>query len=180
MKPKISMIGLGVRDFAASLAFYRDGLGFPVHNHQEGEDFAMFALEGTWLSIYPRDKLAEDATVAGDGAGFSGFCLAHNVGSKAEVDAVFAHAVAVGPEKQHRIGIRHRLRTVGCDCRLRGAAGDHDRAVRELVLDHVHQPGASRGLRPIRVCGEDMHDIPLRAVGHLAVIRSHESTRILT
>lgn len=60
-------------------------------------------------------------------------------------------AVAVGPEKQHRIGIRHRLRTVGCDCRLRGAAGDHDRAVRELVLDHVHQPGASRGLRPIRV-----------------------------
>jgi len=96
MKAKISLIGLGVRDFAASLAFYRDGLGFPVHNHQEGEDFAMFALEGTWLSIYPRDKLAEDATVAGDGAGFSGFCLAHNVGSKAEVDAVFAHAVAVG------------------------------------------------------------------------------------
>ena len=44
MKPKISMIGLGVRDFAASLAFYRDGLGFPVHNHQEGEDFAMFAV----------------------------------------------------------------------------------------------------------------------------------------
>ena len=89
-------------------------------------------------------------------------------------------AVAVGPEKQHRIGIRHRLRTVGCDCRLRGAAGDHDRAVRELVLDHVHQPRASRGLRPIRMRGEHMHDIPLRAVGHLAVIRSHESTRILT
>lgn len=96
MKAKISLIGLGVRDFAASLAFYRDGLGFPVHNHQEGEDFAMFALEGTWLSIYPRDKLAQDATVADDGGGFSGFALAHNVGSKAEADAVFAHAVAVG------------------------------------------------------------------------------------
>lgn len=96
MKAKISLIGLGVRDVAASLAFYRDGLGFPTHNHQDGEDFAMFALEGTWLSIYPRDKLAEDAMIADDGRGFSGFALAHNVGSKAEVDAVFAHAVAVG------------------------------------------------------------------------------------
>lgn len=89
-------------------------------------------------------------------------------------------AVAIGPEKQHRIGIRHRLRAVGRNLRLCGAAGDHDRTVRELVLDHVHQPRASRGLRPTWVRGEDMHDIPLRAVGHLAVIGRHESVRILT
>jgi catechol 2,3-dioxygenase-like lactoylglutathione lyase family enzyme len=96
MKPKISMIGLGVRDFERSLAFYRDGLGFPVHNYTEGEDHVMFRLEGTWLSLYPRDKLAEDATVPDDGGGFSGVTLAHNVKSKAEVDAVFAQAVAAG------------------------------------------------------------------------------------
>lgn len=96
MKPKISLIGFGVRDFARSLAFYRDGLGFPVHNFTEGEDFAMFRLEGTWLSIFPRDRLAEDATVPDDGHGFSGVTVAHNVGSPAEVDAVFAHAVSVG------------------------------------------------------------------------------------
>jgi catechol 2,3-dioxygenase-like lactoylglutathione lyase family enzyme len=96
MKSKISLIGLGVRDFPRALAFYRDGLGFPVHNYTAGEDFCMFRLEGTWLSLYPRDKLADDAAVADDGAGFSGFSLAHNVGSRTEVDAVFDHALSVG------------------------------------------------------------------------------------
>src|SRR5580693_1222824 len=96
MKPKISIVTLGVRDFAASLAFYREGLGFPTHNHTEGEEHVMFRLEGSWLSLYPRDKLAEDATVPDDGRGFSGVTLAHNVASKDEVDAVFAKAVARG------------------------------------------------------------------------------------
>jgi catechol 2,3-dioxygenase-like lactoylglutathione lyase family enzyme len=97
MKPKISIVSLGVRDFARSLAFYRDGLGFPLHGpYTEGEDHVMFALEGSWLSLYPRDKLAEDATVPDDGVGFSGITLAHNVASPAEADAVFAHAVSVG------------------------------------------------------------------------------------
>jgi len=96
MKAKISLVGLGVRDFQKSLAFYRDGLGFVPHNYAEGEDHVMFRLEGSWLSLYPRDKLAEDATIADDGHGFSGMTLAHNVASPAEVDAVFAHAVSVG------------------------------------------------------------------------------------
>jgi catechol 2,3-dioxygenase-like lactoylglutathione lyase family enzyme len=96
MKPKISIITLGVRDFAASMRFYREGLGFTAHNHTEGEEHVMFVLEGTWLSLYPRDKLAEDATVADDGRGFSGVTLAHNVASRAAVDAVFAEALAAG------------------------------------------------------------------------------------
>jgi catechol 2,3-dioxygenase-like lactoylglutathione lyase family enzyme len=96
MKGKISLVGLGVRDFQTSLAFYRDGLGFVPHNYAEGEDHVMFRLEGSWLSLYPRDKLAEDATITDDGHGFSGMTLAHNVASPAEVDAVFAHAVSVG------------------------------------------------------------------------------------
>jgi catechol 2,3-dioxygenase-like lactoylglutathione lyase family enzyme len=50
MKPKISLIGLGVRDFARSLRFSRDGLGFPPHNFVDGEDHVMFRLEGTWPS----------------------------------------------------------------------------------------------------------------------------------
>lgn len=96
MKPKISIVGLGVRDFDKSLAFYRDGLGFETHNFKDGEDYVMFRLEGAWLSLFPRDKAAEDAGVPDDGRGFSGFSLAHNVPSKAEVDAVFAHALSVG------------------------------------------------------------------------------------
>jgi uncharacterized protein len=96
LKPKISMITLGVRDLAASLAFYRDGLGFPAHDYVEGQDCIMFKLEGTWLALYPRVGLADDATVASTGSGFSGFALAHNVSSKALVDETFALAVAAG------------------------------------------------------------------------------------
>jgi uncharacterized protein len=96
MKPKISIVGLGVRDFAKSLAFYRDGLGFATHNYKDGEDHVMFKLEGSWLSLYPRDKLAEDATVPDDGHGFSGITLEHNVKSKADADAVFAEALKAG------------------------------------------------------------------------------------
>jgi catechol 2,3-dioxygenase-like lactoylglutathione lyase family enzyme len=96
MKPKISIVTLGVRDFPRALAFYRDGLGFEPHNYTEGEAHVMFRMEGSWLSLYPRHLLAEDATVPDDGKGFSGVTLAHNVKSRAEADAVFARAVSKG------------------------------------------------------------------------------------
>jgi len=98
VKPKISLITLGVTDFPRALAFYRDGLGFPLHQYTPGEAFAMFSLEGTWLSIYPRASLAEDAQVPSEGSGFAGFTIAHNVASRAAVDAVFALALAAGAE----------------------------------------------------------------------------------
>jgi uncharacterized protein len=55
VKPKVSMITLGLRDFGKSLAFYHEGLGFPLHNFTGGQRFAMFQLEGAWLSLFPRD-----------------------------------------------------------------------------------------------------------------------------
>jgi len=96
MKSKIGIITLGVRDIARSLGFYRDGLGFAPPNYKEGSDHVLFKMEGSWLSLYPADKLAEDATVAPEGSGFPRFTLAHNVKSKAEVDQVFAQALAAG------------------------------------------------------------------------------------
>lgn len=96
MKPKISIITLGVSDFKKSLKFYRDGLGFKFHNYKEGEDHVMFEMEGTWLSLFPKEKLACDATVENNGSGFSGITLAHNVKSKEEVDQVINHAVSSG------------------------------------------------------------------------------------
>ncbi len=96
MKPKISLLSLGVKDFARSLAFYHHGLGFELHGYKEGESFAMFRLEGTWLSIYPRDLLAEDAGVSPKGSGFSGFTLAHNVSSQERVDEVYSFALSHG------------------------------------------------------------------------------------
>jgi uncharacterized protein len=96
MKSKISIITLGVRDIARSLAFYRDGLGFKTHNYKDGADHVLFEMEGSWLSLYPADKLAEDALVPVEGFGFHRVTLAHLAKSKAEVDQVYAQAIAAG------------------------------------------------------------------------------------
>lgn len=96
MDPRLTLVTLGVSDVDESIHFYRDGLGFPMRDREPDSDIAFFTLEGTWLSIYPRELLAEDATVPDDGAGFSGVTLAHNVASKTEVDEVLDRAVASG------------------------------------------------------------------------------------
>lgn len=93
MKPYISLITLGVRDLEKAPAFYR-ALGWETHGNFDGVRF--FALRGAWLSLYPRDDLARDAETSGTGEGFRAFTLAHNIASKAEVDAVLLHAQSVG------------------------------------------------------------------------------------
>ncbi len=94
MKPRISMITLGVKDVKASADFYEQGLGFPRIESEPG--VAFFNLNGSWLGLYGREALAEDATVTAKGEGFDGFSLAHNVHSEAEVDEVFQMAVGAG------------------------------------------------------------------------------------
>ena len=96
MKPRISMITLGVRDLAAAIDFYEKGLGFP--RMQSPPEVAFFTLNGTWLGLYGREALAEDATVPAEGGGFAAFALAHNVESESEVDEIVAQAVAAGAE----------------------------------------------------------------------------------
>ena len=94
MKPRISMITLAVGDLAAAIAFYEQGLGFP--RMDSPPDVAFFTLSGTWLGLYGRQALADDAGVPAGGSGFEGFTLAHNVTSEQEVDAVMARAVEAG------------------------------------------------------------------------------------
>lgn len=116
MKPKISIITLGLSDLKRSLMFYRDGLGFPTHEYKEDAGIVFFKLEGTWLSLYPKDKLAEDMGNPEHPTGSqdeqdsknllspqgerikvrSGVTLAHNVNTKEEVDAVVQLAVDAG------------------------------------------------------------------------------------
>lgn len=96
MKPHITLITLGVADLNRSVQFYQAGLGLP---RKDGpEDIAFFETGGTMLSLYQRDKLAEDITIDPAGSGFPGFALAHNVASPDEVDRMLDEAVAAGAE----------------------------------------------------------------------------------
>jgi catechol 2,3-dioxygenase-like lactoylglutathione lyase family enzyme len=96
MDLQITLVTLGVSDLAESIRFYRDGLGLPMKEREDDTDVAFFPLDGTWLSLYPRALLAEDATVTEDGSGFSGITIAHNVSSKKEVDTVLDEAESAG------------------------------------------------------------------------------------
>ena len=94
MKPRISMITLGVSDLSKSVKFYEEGLGFP--KMESPPEVAFFTLNGSWLGLYGRDSLAEDANISSQGSGFTGFTLAHNVASEAEVEEVINHALSAG------------------------------------------------------------------------------------
>jgi len=94
VKPKISIVGLSVADLDRALAFYRDGLDFPTHNYADGDDYIMFRLEGSWLSLMAREHAFEDLGVAG--LTVSTVSLSHNVPSEAAVREVFEQGVAAG------------------------------------------------------------------------------------
>ncbi|WP_144905892.1 VOC family protein [Halobellus captivus] len=96
MDPRITLVTLGVSDLEESIRFYRDGLGLPMQEREDDSDVAFFPLDGTWLSLYPRESLAEDAAIPADGNGFAGITIAHNVSTKAEVDAVLDEVAASG------------------------------------------------------------------------------------
>lgn len=93
MKPKLSLITLGVDDIARAKEFYTK-LGFSVAD--ETEDMVMFQTEGTWLGLFPWKKLAKDATVDEVGSGFRRVAIAHNEPTKEGVDRVIDEARALG------------------------------------------------------------------------------------
>jgi uncharacterized protein len=101
MRASISLVTLGVEDLERSLAFYRDGLGFPTQGIV-GTEFeigavAFFELEsGLKLALWPRTSLAADCGLALGPPSPAGFSLAHNVASQAEVDAVMLQAQRAG------------------------------------------------------------------------------------
>ena len=104
MKPRMSMITLGVDDMTRAVEFYKNGLGFPRHG--EGDDVAFFKLNGTWLGLYGREALAEDAQVDAKGTGFNSFAIAHNVRSEEEVDEVMNQVLEAGAKlvkKPHKV-----------------------------------------------------------------------------
>lgn len=104
MKPRITLITLGVDDLPRAVAFYRDGLGLQtpgiVGTEFEYGAVAFFELQGGLkLALWPRKSIARDAEIPPGSWGQPNpteFALAHNVASKAEVDALMAQAARAG------------------------------------------------------------------------------------
>ena len=103
MKPRITMLTLGVDDLERAVAFYRDALGFPtdgiVGTEFEHGAVAFFDLQaGLKLALFPRRDLAHDAGIAVTARSSTEFSIGHNVHSTQEVDAIMAQATAGGAE----------------------------------------------------------------------------------
>ncbi|MGF1472093.1 MAG: VOC family protein [Rubrobacteraceae bacterium] len=95
MEPRVNIVTLGVNDLQRAVAFYRDGLGWPVSG-ASNEGIAFFKTRGTVLALYPREELAADVKTDPAGGGFSGITLAHNVAEKEQVDSALKEAAAAG------------------------------------------------------------------------------------
>lgn len=88
MQPRITIIGIGVKDLARANAFYLDILGWEK-TKDSNDDITFIKLNGILLSLYPIDKLGEDATVTLGDARYRPVTFAHNLESEQEVDSVF-------------------------------------------------------------------------------------------
>ncbi|HEX6999479.1 MAG TPA: VOC family protein [Gammaproteobacteria bacterium] len=101
MKPRVTMITLGVDDLERALRFYRDGLGLTTRGivgaELEHGAVAFFALQhGVQLAVWPRASIAHDTGLPVGAASPTDFTLGHNVSSREEVDAVMAQAQRAG------------------------------------------------------------------------------------
>ncbi|MBS0343835.1 MAG: VOC family protein, partial [Proteobacteria bacterium] len=101
MKPRITVITIGVDDLERSLRFYRDGLGLQTEGiiGQEFDNGAVVFIQldgGLRLALWPRKSIAHDTGLPAGVPNPAEFTLGHNVASKQEADAVMAQAAAAG------------------------------------------------------------------------------------
>ena len=101
MKPRITMITLGVDDLDRAVRFYRDGLGLKtegiVGTEFEHGAVAFFDLQaGLKLALWPRKSIAHDTGLPLSPASATELTLGHNVSSREEVDAIMQQATHAG------------------------------------------------------------------------------------
>jgi len=101
MKPRITVITIGVDDLEESLQFYRNGLGLEtqgiIGTEFEYGAVAFFDLQaGLRLAIWPRESIAHDSGIPVGPSSPTELTLGHNVSSKAEVDTVMRQASRAG------------------------------------------------------------------------------------
>lgn len=101
MKPRITVLTLGVDDLQKAVAFYRDGLGLTTDGII-GQEFeygavAFFDLQhGVKIALWPRKSISHDTSIEVTAPSPTDFTIGHNVSSKAEVDAVMEQAKRAG------------------------------------------------------------------------------------
>ena len=101
MKPRITLITLGVDDLEASLKFYRDGLGLKTQGII-GTEFEYGAVvfidleSGLKLALWPRKSLANDTGLPIGAPSATELSIGHNVRTREEVDTVMAEAKRAG------------------------------------------------------------------------------------
>jgi len=95
VEQRISLITLGVADVTRARTFY-ERLGW---QGQQVEETVFFQAGSMAVVLWARHKLAGDAGIEDSTAdGFGGLALAHNVGSRADVDELLAGAADAGAE----------------------------------------------------------------------------------
>ena len=94
MEQRVSIITLGVADLERSRAFY-EKLGWR-QSMGKSDGIIFFQAGGMAFALYPREELAKDVNVSGEGGGFAGIALAYNARSREDVDAVMAEVEAAG------------------------------------------------------------------------------------
>jgi catechol 2,3-dioxygenase-like lactoylglutathione lyase family enzyme len=101
MKPRITLLTLGVDDLERAVRFYRDGLDLQTEGIV-GAEFehgavAFFELQARLkLALWPRKSIAHDTGLPLSRPSATEFTIGHNVASKAEVDAVMDQAKKAG------------------------------------------------------------------------------------
>ena len=110
MDRRLNMIGLGVRNLAASIAFY-ERLGWAKSEKYSTDSLAVIVLDSIVLTLYDRDALADDALLKrrnpqcdkrlyedrnGTPRVFGGITFAQNMPSRDDVDHVLKTAGEAG------------------------------------------------------------------------------------
>jgi uncharacterized protein len=101
MKPRITVITIGVDNLERALRFYRDGLGLKTEGIV-GKEFehgavAFFDLQaGLKLALWPRKSISHDSGLPISNPSPTDLTLGQNVSSKAEVDTVMEQAQCAG------------------------------------------------------------------------------------
>ena len=101
MKPRITLLTLGVDDLERAVAFYRDGLGLRtkgiIGTEFENGAVAFFNLQPDLkLALWPRKSLSADSGVPMQKPSALELSIGHNVSSREEVDSVMRQAERAG------------------------------------------------------------------------------------